>query len=106
MKLDDLFASLKLEFAKDQRGLTKPKPRELKRSSVSYDAATGDKIADLQERARIATGNRPSASQLFSALIDVALPSKPTKPATKAKRKAKPSSKDNLAAEIRRHAGS
>ena len=103
MKLDDLFASLKLEFAKDQRGLTKPKPRELKRSSVSYDAATGDKMEELQQRARLATGNRPSASQLFSALIDVALPSKPAKPAkptTKAKRKAK-----DDAAEIRRLAG-
>lgn len=102
MKLDDLFSSLKLEFSKDQRGLSKPKARELERSSVSYDKDTAEKMADLQERARVATGRRPSASQLFSALINSAQPSKPS---PKVKRKAKPAPKDDAAAEIRRLVG-
>ena len=101
MKLNDLFASLKLEFDKDQRGQTKPKPRGLTRSSVSYDDETKKALRAILDLAEDKFGKRPSASQLFSALVNSASPSKPTKPATKAKRKAK-----DDAAEIRRLAGS
>tara|TARA_Y100000361_G_C10960462_1_gene238553 strand:- start:178 stop:504 length:327 start_codon:yes stop_codon:yes gene_type:complete len=104
MKLDDLFESLKLEFAKDQRGLSKPEARPLNRSSVSYDNDTKKALRALLDLAEDKFEKRPSASQLFSALVNSASPTKPTKPTPKAKRKAKPSSKDNLAAEIRKHA--
>ena len=103
---DDFINSLEIELKKDNRGL-KPndiKHRTLKRSSIGYDSDTDDKLDELCSIAREATGRRPSVSQVFSALVNAALPNK--KSASKAKPKSKSKSRPkDLAAGIKKLAG-
>ncbi len=103
---DELIANLKQEFEKDNRGLkpTDIKQRTLKRSSISYDTITDDKLDELCTMAKEATGRRPSASQVFSALVNAALPNKKTSSKAKPKAKSKARPKD-LAEGIKKLAG-
>ena len=104
---DSILKAVREEQKLDQRGADNPIDRGLNRSTISYSDNTDEKADELKRLLKAETKKNISNSQLFSALVNAAVATAPTKskPAKpKAKRTTKKKAK-NLGADIAKLAG-